>query len=71
MNIKWKTWGGDKYEGQIIEDDGDCYIVRLADGTLKAVHHNQEVSHARNPEKAQKNRQAQYRHEYAVTSYWV
>lgn len=35
--VQWETFGRIKYEGQIIEDDGDCYIVLLADGTRKAV----------------------------------
>ena len=40
MRIKWETWGGKKYEGEVVEDDGDCYMVRLDGGTIKAIHHD-------------------------------
>lgn len=33
----WKTVGGHQYEGTVVEMDSNVAIVRLPDGTTKAV----------------------------------
>jgi hypothetical protein len=37
MRVKWETWEGKKYEGEVIEVDSNILHVRLDDGTMKAV----------------------------------
>ena len=37
MNVEWKTWGGDKYEGIITEIEDDEVHVRCTDGKERAV----------------------------------
>jgi hypothetical protein len=37
MRVKWETWGGDKYEGEVIEVDSNVLHVRLDNGQEKAV----------------------------------
>lgn len=37
MRVKWETWGGQKFEGIVIEVETDALHVRLDDGTMKAV----------------------------------
>ena len=37
MRVKWETWGGEKYEGEVVELDSNVLHVRLDDGTMKAV----------------------------------
>lgn len=35
--VSWETVGGDKYTGELIEMDNHTGIVRLEDGSIKAV----------------------------------
>lgn len=37
VRVKWETWGGDKYEGEVVEVDSNVLIVRLDGGEKKAV----------------------------------
>ena len=33
----WETWGNKKYEGEIVEIDGDQMFVKCTDGVTRAV----------------------------------
>lgn len=35
--FSWETWGGDKYEGEIVEYDGDTIYVKCTDGITRPV----------------------------------
>lgn len=35
--VSWETFGGDKYEGTIVEVDSNVLIVRCTDGVTRAV----------------------------------
>jgi small nuclear ribonucleoprotein (snRNP)-like protein len=35
--VYWETWGGDRYEGILIEYDNNTAIVRLDNGKEKAI----------------------------------
>lgn len=37
MRVKWETWGGVEYEGEVTEVDGDAVYIRLDNGETKAV----------------------------------
>jgi hypothetical protein len=37
MRVSWETWSGMKHEGEIIMDDGDCYMVCFDNGVTKVV----------------------------------
>jgi len=37
IRVKWETWGGKKYEGEVVELDSNVLHVRLDDGTMMAV----------------------------------
>ena len=40
MTVEWETWNGKKYQGKVIEQDSNDFIVRLEDGTTMAVDSN-------------------------------
>lgn len=37
MRVKWETWSGGKYKGEVMEADSNVLHVKLDDGTMKAV----------------------------------
>jgi preprotein translocase subunit YajC len=37
MKVKWETWSGKKYEGEVIEVDSNVLHVKIEDGTMMAV----------------------------------
>ena len=40
MKVKWETWKGDKFSGEVVEVDGNVLHVRTNDGDMKAVEAN-------------------------------
>jgi len=37
IHYSWQTWGGKKYEGEIIDAEDDCIYVKCTDGITRAV----------------------------------
>ena len=37
MRVKWETWGGSKFEGEIVDVDSNVLHIRLDNGEMKAV----------------------------------